>query len=184
VTAHFVDYDNDGLPDLYTVPGGIYRQDAEHRFSPSPELAAAIPRDASAVFCAWFDANNDGWRDLLVSLQEKATGRSTKLYLNQGSGNHWLQVKLVGPVGNRQAIGARVRVTTPDGEQLQPVGSSEGSRHSKGHYRLYFGLGRHAMAEALEVEWADGSRQKVRGVRADRLVTVEYGDGEGSRGGS
>ena len=39
----------------------------------------------------------------------------SRFFLNKNMQNHWLQVQLVGPPTNRQAIGARVTVVTPEG---------------------------------------------------------------------
>jgi hypothetical protein len=87
--------------------------------------------------------------------------------------NHWLQVKLVGQKGNRQAIGARVTVVTPDGRQVQEVGGTDGAFFSQGHYRLYFGLGNHARADVLRIQWPDGDQQEFHDVSGDRLLTIE-----------
>ena len=81
-------------------------------------------------------------------------------------------MKLVGERRNRQAIGARVTVVTPDGQQAQEVGTTDGAFFSQGHYRLYFGLGPHERVD-LEVRWPDGTEQTLRDIRADRLLVIE-----------
>ena len=59
---------------------------------------------------AFVDLNNDGFLDLVVtSLNEKP-----RILINSAdNGNHWLLVKLVGRKSNRDAIGAKLKVTTP-----------------------------------------------------------------------
>jgi hypothetical protein len=86
--------------------------------------------------------------------------------------NHWLQVKLLGASGNRQAIGARVSVRTAGAVQVQEIGVGDGAFFSQGHYRLYFGLGSIASAEEVEVRWPDGHTQKLNDVKGDRLLVV------------
>lgn len=82
-------------------------------------------------------------------------------------------IELSGKDGNRQAIGARVEVTTSDGVQLQQVGQSEGSRRSQGHYRLYFGLGKIKMIDSVRVFWPDGTLKELEALESDRLLTVK-----------
>ena len=98
-------------------------------------------------------------------------------YRNVGPGAHWLQIKLVGGKHNLQAIGAQVTVVTPDGAQKQEVGSNEGSFFSQGHYRLYFGLGPHPLANLITVRWPDGIVKKYQNIDGNRLVTIRR-DGE------
>ena len=96
-----------------------------------------------------------------------------KAYRNTGATNHWLQIKLVGREGNRQAIGAQVSVITPNGRQIQEVGSTDGAFFSQGHYRLYFGLGTHDNATAVKIRWPDGLQQEIRNVTGDTLHIIE-----------
>jgi hypothetical protein len=96
-------------------------------------------------------------------------------YKNIGAHNHWLQLNLVGSTGNRQAIGARVTLVTPEGRQRQEVGASDGAYLSQGHYRLYFGLGKETKADEIRILWPDGAAQILKDVPADRLMTVRKG---------
>ena len=209
LTANWVDYDNDGLPDLHVVPSGVFRQRPDGKFE-ATHLGEFPESRFNAALCTWFDLNNDGSRDVLIALNEKSekfqfrwfwrsiawllqplkgenklwqavTYRAERdnlwwkveAYRNDlRSMNHWLQLKLIGPEGNRQAIGAQAIVTTPEGKQLQQVGSSEGAFFSQGHYRLYFGLGRHERADSIEILWPDGQRQQIKDVGGDRLLTI------------
>jgi hypothetical protein len=187
MTANWVDYDNDGLPDLHLVPQGLYRQRQDHTFEKTGWLALH-PDQYRAAVVNWFDLDNDGRVDVLMALSPTPSfkhwwefskepirrGRwPVSTYRNVGAQNHWLQVKLVGASGNREGIGARVTVITPDGMQTREVGASEGSFFSQGHYRLYFGLGTHAKVDAIRVRWSDGVHQELRNVEGDRLITIE-----------
>lgn len=190
LNANWVDYDNDGRPDLHTVPQGLFRQSVKRDFS-STGILTFNDKQYQAAVSNWFDLDNDGRLDLVMALKKNPTfknwwefnkkpGRATtwpiKAYRNIGAANHWLQVKLVGAKGNPQAIGARVTVITPNGQQIQEVGSSEGSFFSQGHYRLYFGLGKHKKAEQIKIQWPNGGEQKLINVLGRQLIVIKQTD--------
>lgn len=185
LNATWLDADNDGRPDLFTVPQGLYHNDGKG-FSASGAFRYPEDRFVGAVSNAW-DMDNDGRMDLLLAFdvnpdyqprtpEERKPRHSTTWLLeawhNDAAPGHWLEMVLRGPAGNHQAIGARVKVTTAAGVQLQEVGSSEGAFFSQGHYRLHFGLGEAGRAERLEVIWPDGSREIRDQVPADRVLTL------------
>ena len=95
------------------------------------------------------------------------------LYRNRGTDNHWLEVLLVGPDGNRPAIGARVTVETAAGTQTQQVGQAEGSLRSQGHYRAYFGLNDQAVVDRVRIAWPDGTREERRSIPSDQLLIID-----------
>lgn len=209
--ASWVDYDNDGLVDLHVVPSGLYRQTSDHQFEETQLLSVATQASTRNPLTrkwksfklwqsvsSWFDFDNDGDRDLIVSkradpsLQARVFRRllkneagsalksdstsnliwSTALYRNLNVGNNWLEIDLVGSTGNAQAIGAEVRVVAATGSQFQQVGASEGSHLSQGHYRLYFGLGRAEQADSVQVKWPDGQIQLASDIAVNQLVTI------------
>jgi len=187
LNATWVDYDNDGFPDLHTVPQGLYRQAGANHFEATGILRFPDEQYLAAV-SNWFDMDNDGRLDLMLALDANPefdpwwkSVRKPRLpttwlldaYRNTGASNHWLQIKLIGKAGNHEAIGARVTVVTPDGRQTQEVGASDGAFFSQGHYRLYFGLGKHDKAGRIEIRWPDGHQQKLKDVDSDSLLTVE-----------
>ena len=171
LSADWVDYDNDGRMDLCALPGRIFRQSEPGIFVKMSLLKSICPPGTTIARTVWFDANNDGLRDLLVSfpsLHGKPSAWISRLYLNSVSSNHWLQLKLVGLAGNREAIGGGARLITDTRVTLHQVGCAEGSRFSQGHYRLYFGLGSSPTAKLIEVLRPDGSVTKLRDVPADQ----------------
>ncbi|MGJ3249218.1 MAG: CRTAC homolog protein [Elainellaceae cyanobacterium] len=183
LTANWVDYNNDGLTDLQTLPGGLYQQTPQHQFVPTSLLSDPPSSEFNPgqgfdtlptydAWSSWFDLDNNGTRDALYVTRYDASPHP-QLYLNTLDPNHWLQVNLVGAPGNRQAIGAQVLVKMPNGTQLQQVGQSEGSHLSQGHYRLYFGLGAHTAAD-IEIIWADGKHQVIQSAHANQLLTAKY----------
>lgn len=224
LAANWVDVDLDGKLDFYCVPVGIFYQAQNGYFKGSNDLTdwKAAQRARNGV-SSWYDADNDGAWDVLITLaigpskqygqafrqwgenQAKKQGQTfqewwlgrknatsslppnmrwplppswrwyrTRLYQGQQPANHWLQLELAGPEGNRNAIGARVALTTGDSTQVRAVGSSEGAHFSQGHYRLYFGLGKSAKANEITVYWPDGKVKTLSQVSADQLLNIPY----------
>jgi ASPIC and UnbV/FG-GAP-like repeat len=190
VTASWVDFDNDGLVDLYCLPQGLFRQRRDHTFD-TTGLLALPPHKYMAAIANWADLDNSGRRNLLLARLEnfsqwrwweKLLHRNSEdrfawnlaAYRNTATGsNHWLELRLQGKRGNPQAIGARVTARTAEGEQTQQVGLNDGAFFSQGHYRLYFGLGTRTRAETLKIRWPDGQMQEMQSVDGNRLLVIE-----------
>ena len=184
-TAAWVDVDNDGRTELYTWPDGLFRLGPDGQFTatglldiPSPWWPLVDPR------VAWFDADNDGDRDLLVmqrffpqvlqrTFPEAMPFSADFLRNEQDSDNNWFQVELRGSTVNTAAIGAQVLVTTTAGTKLAEAGQSDTSHYSQGHYRLYFGIGKDDEPADVLVRWPDGELQQVDGPFAGRILRVE-----------
>ncbi|ACK64394.1 integrins alpha chain [Rippkaea orientalis PCC 8801] len=67
--ANWVDYDNDGFPDVHMIPGGIYHQLPNHNFTKAHILdrefiGLSFPLDPQ---CIWFDFDNSGTQDVLMT---------------------------------------------------------------------------------------------------------------------
>lgn len=169
------DYDNDGNLDLFftTVYGTasfgrpnfpvLFRNMGGFDVA-DVTAAAGLGGLAPTYQAAWADFDNDGDLDLL------SAGR---LFENQGSGYHWLEVRLEGDGKrvNRSAIGAQVRVKMGSRTLTRQVeaGTGEGNQND---LRLHFGLRRHEAPVTLEVTWPGGARQTVANVKVDEVVVV------------
>lgn len=191
-TAAWVDFDNDGLVDLFAVPQGLYRQRPDRRFDATGLLGVKPGRHMAAI-ANWADLDNDGRRDMVLALLENFSKwnwweklRKTNAdrftwhvaaYRNDASKNHGLAIRLQGRPGNPQAIGARVTVRTAAGQQVQVVGLNDGAFFSQGYYRLHFGLGAAERADSVRVTWPDGSDETFPAVAADRIQVLSQGAG-------
>jgi hypothetical protein len=184
----FLDYDNDGRPDLFAANGhvqdAIARVDPECRFAQPRQLfrnegggrftdvsAAAGPALTSPAVgrgAAFGDWDNDGDVDILVT----NNGGAPMLLRNEiGSRSHWISLKLIGRGKNRDAIGARVRLRVGGSVQVREVRSGH-SYASASDLRLQFGLGERAIVDEIEVWWPDGARRIHRNVAGDRQVVL------------
>ena len=94
------------------------------------------------------------------------------LHNETSNNNHWILLKLTGHKSNRDAIGALVKVTTPDGAQYATV-STASSYLSSGDKRVHFGLGKAEVVQTIEIRWPSGIVQMLKEVAADRIVTID-----------
>ena len=82
-------------------------------------------------------------------------------------------MKLVGTKSNRMGIGAQVHIITEDGRsQWNEVTTAVGYASSSDS-RVHFGLGRNSRIREIEIRWPSGTRQVLRGVAVDRVLTVD-----------
>ena len=189
----FMDFDDDGRPDLLIVGGSIYPPGAGmHHILPKTESKFILLRNldgnrfedisgqAGPAFAesrcsrgvAFGDVFNTGRTSILINnLNDYPT-----LLRNQAPpANSRLLVKLLGTKTNRAAIGSRVVVDASNRRQVQEVRSG-GSFCSQNDLRLHFGLG--AAKEArVQVRWLGGAEETLEHVPANRLVVVQEGRG-------
>lgn len=184
--AVFLDYDNDGWRDLYlTMADTTNHEDVAanklfHNNADGTFTSVACNDESTDIRMsagvAYADYDRDGWVDLVVGNMDEGY----RLYRNQTSqttANRWLSLELIGggPV-NRDAVGARAYLTTPNGvTQMQDIiaGSSLGAGNE---LALYFGLGQSPTAD-LTIRWPDGTQQTFAGVTANQRLRLRYGQG-------
>ncbi len=115
---------------------------------------------------AWADVDRDGRLDLVTA---------GKLFINTGATDaHWLGLRLRGDGFrvNRDAIGAQVRVSLPDGRTLSrqvEAGTGEGNANSP---ILHFGLGAHAGTVRIEIRWPNGETLGASLDGVDRVIEI------------
>ena len=101
-----------------------------------------------------FDLDDDGDLDIVTS--EFGTRPQVLISdLAQTGPIHFLKIELVGSKSNRDAIGARVRVRTSEGEQTR-INDGKSGYLSQSSMPLYFGLGAADAVESIEVRWPSG----------------------------
>ena len=187
--TEFFDYDNDGDLDLYIacghidpptweMPGGqedIFLQNSGDGTFIDVSKQTGVARLGKMLGrgTAFGDYDQDGDVDiLLLNAGEKAV-----LLRNQGGNqNHWLHLKLVGTISNRDGVGAQVRLTVNDQTQLREVicGSSYLSQSS---LELEFGLGKAEEVDRIEIRWPSGIRQILTEINVNQhLQIIEKGN--------
>jgi hypothetical protein len=76
-------------------------------------------------------------------------------------------LKLVGWHSNRDAIGAKVKVTTASGRALYNHVSVSVGFMSSSDKRVHFGLGAEKEIRSLEIRWPRGAVQQLSNVKPD-----------------
>jgi enediyne biosynthesis protein E4 len=192
----FVDFDNDGRPDLLVANGHVYpqmdvaagnkyqtgyrqpfllfRNTGDGTFEETSKEAglSGLP-PASRRGAAFGDLDNDGLVDaVVVNLGEPPT-----VLLNTSeTRNASVTLRLVQTKGNRDAVGARVTLKTAKRSFVQEV-QAGGSYLSQNDLRLHFGLGDDEKIERVEVRWSGGESETFGGVTPGRVVTITQGKG-------
>ncbi|HEX5421908.1 MAG TPA: CRTAC1 family protein [Candidatus Acidoferrales bacterium] len=191
--AAFVDFDNDGARDIFMACGNVLDNIARYHTgvqfaepkmmfrnlgngtfeNVSDKLGAdfRLPRVSRGAAIGDFD--NDGDLDILIS----NNGEYAQLLRNdRGNQDHWLSVFLEGTKSNRDAVGARVKVTAGD---LVSYDERRGgtSYQSARDPRLHFGLGSLSRIDAIEVKWPSGAVTKIGKLDADKFVAIKEGEG-------
>ena len=181
--ANFFDYDLDGWLDLYVAAGTLWLQTNTEE-NPQPNMLFRNKGDGTFEdVSGWSgvddyrrsrspvygDYDGDGDVDLFVV----NAGEESSLYENTlNESNHYLVVDLEGVLSNRDGIGAKLKLTTPDGV-VQYWETRSGSSLGGGDDRAaYFGLGINATITSLEITWPSGTVQTLENVAADQRLLV------------
>jgi hypothetical protein len=181
----FADFDNSGQRGLWTANGHVYPKadmlastsylqpiavfaNRQGKFVPTAQLHGKDGPSSFRGGCAG-DFNNDGKLDLLVL---PIAGSPVLLENRTPSSFHWLGLDLRGRSGNRDAIGAQVRVEACGTSQVEVVRNG-GSFLSVDDPRLHFGLGACNKLDRLTVRWPNGRLQVLENLPVDRYLTVD-----------
>jgi enediyne biosynthesis protein E4 len=189
----FLDFDNDGWPDLLLVNGHVYPEvDKQHLGSNyqeprilyhnngngtftdiSAEAGAAITVAAAGRGLAVGDLWNDGQISAVISNMNAPPS----LLVNQlRSPNHWVGLRTIGTKSNRDGIGARLVVKVGSRTLVDEVRSGS-SYDSNSDMRIHFGLGPATKIDRVEVRWPSGLNERFENIKVDAIQMLKEGSG-------
>ncbi|MFZ0420964.1 MAG: CRTAC1 family protein [Candidatus Sulfotelmatobacter sp.] len=195
----FLDFDNDGWPDILICNGHVYPEVEQlkteagyaqrkllyrnlhngHFADVSLQAGSGISDPAPCRGCAFGDFDNDGDIDVVVNT---VNDYPQLLRCDSKLENNWIKIRTIGTKSNRSGIGARLICTThPAGEpkphqQIDEVRSG-GSYISQNDLRVHFGLGKAEKVDVIEIRWPSGQVDTLKDVKANQLVFVKEGQG-------
>ncbi len=148
----------------------LFRNDGNGFLEMAGDAGLDAESDARGVLAA--DIDGDGDMDLLVT----NVAAQPTLYRNElGQRRSWIEAELIGTGANRDAIGARVTITSGPRRQIREVDGGNGYCGQSSRL-VHVGLDAAQTVDALEVRWPDARRVRYRDLPAGiKYVVSEEG---------
>ncbi|MFK8111378.1 MAG: FG-GAP-like repeat-containing protein [Rubripirellula sp.] len=192
-----IDLDNDGVQELvvtnghvdmfsrgeeksvYAHPIQVFRRNAANQFdSIAANLGGDYVSSPHVGRALWtIDVNRDGLTDFAITHQTEPVS----LLVNRTAenpvarSNRWIEIQLRGRACSRDAIGATLQITTPDGRQLTVPHVSGSGYECSNDSLLRVGIG-NASDCKLDVTWADGTSQSHRNLASQASWLIVQSD--------
>jgi Flp pilus assembly protein TadD len=161
--AQFLDYDNDGLLDLAFVAKGSLR--VLRNIGTQWMESSSLQTSSESHTLASGDLDSDGDIDVIM---RTATGDLKVARNDGGNRNSSLRVQIVGRVGNRSGVGAKIEMRAGSLRQkLEPYSASPAPAPAD----VTFGLGKRATADAVRVLWPSGIVQAETEIARPMTIT-------------
>jgi tetratricopeptide (TPR) repeat protein len=186
--SNFGDIDNDGWLDIYLGTGNpsygsllpnVLLHNKEGKLFTDITAASGTGEMHKGHGVAFADIERNGNEDLLAEIGGAAPGDSHafRFFQNPGSGNDWINLKLVGVKSNRSAVGARIKVTVQnEGKATRSIYRTVGSGGSFGASPLeqHIGLGKSARITNIEIWWpASNTHQNFASSEKNQFLEIK-----------
>jgi len=152
--SSFLDYDNDGLQDLY-----VCNSFGANKFYENISGGSFLEKDggfeniAVSYSSATGDLNNDGLPDLVVN---NANDFLSTLWLNQSNAeNNWIKITLKGIYSNREGVGSRI-VAYADDQVFTRYTHAGTGYLAQNSQHILIGTGQHPVLDSLKIYWLSG----------------------------
>jgi hypothetical protein len=199
VSMKFVDYDNDGWPDIVQLNGAmvdnvqLYHSEVAYKepmfmlrnlgkgqFEKMPDgaLGADFSRPIAGRGIASADFDNDGDIDLGINNRGDYPMllRNDQSHDGGANSNHFLEVLLMGTKSNRDGLGASLKITAGDWTHVEQAKGGM-SYMSANDPRIVFGLGKHTKIDRLEITWPSGQIDRFKDLPLDKIIAIKEGTG-------
>jgi hypothetical protein len=189
----FLDFDNDGWPDLLLVNGHVYPEVDKNNLGSNYEEPrilyhnlgkgnfADISASAGPGIVAHASSRGlavgDLWNDGRISAVITNLSAVPTLLVNQvRNSNHWIAIRTVGTKSNRDGIGARLSVKAGSRTLVDEVRSGS-SYNSSSDMRVHFGLGSATKVDFVQIRWPSGVTERFDNLPVDSIHTLKEGSG-------
>ena len=157
--------------------GGTFRKVLNH--GAQGLVGASITDNAGTTESAISaDYDGDGFVDVFVTnglnLVPQRTGGQVQLFKNRGNANHWLEIDLAGVASNRDAVGAKVRVSAGGVTQYREQNGGY-HRWSQNYSRIHVGLAGNSVAN-VTIQWPSGASNSYTAVAANTIYRATEGN--------
>ena len=189
----FLDFDNDGWPDIFIANGHVDPQVEGQSFgvgyAERPFLFhnlkngkfEEIGQRAGSAFTRRYvgraaltaDFWNRGRQDLLFT---NLDGSPVLLRNEVTSSGHWLRIKTVGAKSNHDGFGTRIEITVEGFTRYAEV-RAQSAFESSSDPRLHFGLASATRVDAIVIRWPSGQVEKLGPEAADQELSLREGRG-------
>ena len=188
-----LDVELDGDLDLFAANGHVYpdrlkdqdkitfRQPAQLFLNIGGGEFDEVPRETTqplsqklvARGAAYADYDLDGDLDILITENDGPA----HLWRNDSGPGNYLRVELQGRTGNRDAIGAEVRIRAGDRTQVRRRRTGS-SYLSQSELAVVFGLGSVALVDSLQVSWPGGLMEEFVSIPSNTAIRIVEGSGQ------
>jgi hypothetical protein len=203
--AKFLDYDNDGWPDIFIANGHVDPQVEGQTFGVGYAERPFLFHNMTSLASISGEKKMKGGR--FEEVGEKSGGALAKKYVgraaltadfwNRGrqdllmtevegspvllkndvaAAGHWLRIKTIGSKSNRDGFGARIEITVGGLVRYAEVRAGS-SFESSSDPRVHFGLGAATKIDSMVIRWPSGQIDKIGAEGADQELLVREGSG-------
>jgi hypothetical protein len=203
--AKFLDYDNDGWPDIFIANGHVDPQVEGQTFGVGYAERPFLFHNMTSLASISGEKKMKGGR--FEEVGEKSGGALAKKYVgraaltadfwNRGrqdllmtevegspvllkndvaAAGHWLRIKSIGSKSNRDGFGARIEITVGGLVRYAEVRAGS-SFESSSDPRVHFGLGAATKIDSMVIRWPSGQIDKIGAEGADQELIVREGSG-------
>jgi len=151
------DFNNDGFIDIFSqMSTELYLNNGDGTFT-----AQELPFNMGGIG----DYNNDGYLDVI---------QDDNLWINNGSGNNWIEVGCNGLISNKNGIGARLELYGEWGMQIREIRAGESFRPMSSLVE-HFGIGSATEITQLIVRWPSGTISTIDNPAINsKIIVSEY----------
>jgi len=150
-----------------TLPNYIFKNNGDLTFTKKSQ-EWNIGDLVNSNGAAYADLDLDGDLDLVLNNIDTLAF----IYKNNSIENNYLRIKLTSQSSNRDALGAKIALTTADGlTQYQELTLTRGYQSSVEPI-LHFGLGKNQTVTSIKVEWPGGKFTVLENIKANQVLAI------------